>query len=344
MKQEHFDKFQHAADPRLLEEAQEPLRRQAHSRAPLALAACLCVVIAAAAVVWQPWNAAQPQPTADSPVDAQSVEGSAKAAQIPNPLQEETAESIAAMGYALPVPAEAQDVAYTSIASGDAENAADAAVRMAQADYTVDGRSYTCRALKGAQGADLSGLYMDWTQTLSWTADGMELTLRSNDDYAVAAWYLPETDTQYSLSGETDAQTVLAQAQQAAMDLGHSLATAPAGAQDVTVNAFEYNGMTIAETAFTMDGAQWVYRTAATGEVSIIDISGMEQTFTAHAVAQVSYCDAELSFDEGGAGKILWLDVAPGLAYSLSVDSGASEQLLTDMANAIFAPVQGDVG
>ena len=102
--------------------------------------------------------------------------------------------------------------------------------------------------------------------------------------------------------------------------------------------------MTIAETAFTLDGAQWVYRTAATGEVSIIDISGMEQKFADHAETQVSYCTAELSYDESGAGKILWLDVVPGLAYSLTVDRGANEQILSDMANQLFTPMQGEVG
>lgn len=336
MTNSRFEKFQHAADDALLEQAQMPAaRKRKPSHAPLALAACVCLAVAASAVILRPWESLTKQPSNSEP--------SASVAQLANPVHEETAESLKAIGYTLPVPAEAQDVVYSSISISNGSEA-DEPAPIAQADYTVSGLAYTLRAQKDVQDENLSGLYLDWTEDLSWNANGLDLTLRTDGDYAAASWYVPEEDTQYSLSAEASTQALLMQVQKIALDLGHSIADAPAGAQDVTLNAFSYNGMTIAETAFTLDGAQWVYRTAATGEVSIIDISGMEQEFADHAETQVSYCTAELSYDESGAGKILWLDVAPGLAYSLTVDRGANEQILSDMANQLFTPMQGEVG
>ena len=43
---------------------------------------------------------------------------------------------------------------------------------------------------------------------------------------------------------------------------------------------------------------------------------------------------------KGGAGAVIWKDVAPGLTYGLTVDSGASETVLTDMARLVFVPAQ----
>lgn len=60
--------------------------------------------------------------------------------------------------------------------------------------------------------------------------------------------------------------------------------------------------------------------------------------------AQILWCPAVISYDESGAGKITWFDVAPGLVYSLSADSGASRDALLDMVNRLFTPAQGEVG
>ena len=65
----------------------------------------------------------------------------------------------------------------------------------------------------------------------------------------------------------------------------------------------------MAETAFTLSGARWVYRTAP-GELELVDISGLG-SFSLSAAGKVSYCDAQLSYDEGGAGKIIWFDIVP---------------------------------
>ena len=96
----------------------------------------------------------------------------------------------------------------------------------------------------------------------------------------------------------------------------------------------------MAETAFTLSGARWVYRTAP-GELELVDISGLG-SFSLSAAGKVSYCDAQLSYDEGGTGKIIWFDIVPGIEYSLSVDTGAGAEALTNMADTLFIPMQGD--
>ena len=53
---------------------------------------------------------------------------------------------------------------------------------------------------------------------------------------------------------------------------------------------------------------------------------------------------AQLSYDEGGAGKIIWFDIVPGIEYSLSVESGANAEALSDMASLLFTPMQGEAG
>ena len=60
--------------------------------------------------------------------------------------------------------------------------------------------------------------------------------------------------------------------------------------------------------------------------------------------AAVSYCVARLSYEDGGGGKIVWFDPVPGLLYSLSMNSNASAEQLTELAVQLFSPAQGDVG
>lgn len=58
MNDRKFETFQRAAGNALLEEAQRPAQRSGTIRRYAAAAACVCV-IAAAAVIWQPWNSGE---------------------------------------------------------------------------------------------------------------------------------------------------------------------------------------------------------------------------------------------------------------------------------------------
>ena len=74
------------------------------------------------------------------------------------------------------------------------------------------------------------------------------------------------------------------------------------------------------------------------------DLSGIDAPYETETDTELGWCQAKLLYTDGGAGKILWYDVAPGVLYSLSMDTGASEEALQDMALALYTPLQDDVG
>ena len=211
---------------------------------------------------------------------------------------------------------------------------------MIQASYTLDGTAYTCRAAKASDPEDISGLYETWDQDLSWTVGEAQLQLCTNNLTGYVSWFLPDEGQQWCVSSSGSDAELLENARILAAGLGQELATAPEGAEDVVISVFSQDGRTVAETAFTLSGARWVYRTAP-GELELVDISGLG-SFSLSAAGKVSYCDAQLSYDEGGAGKIIWFDIVPGIEYSLSVDTGAGAEALTNMADTLFIPMQGD--
>ena len=147
MNAKKFEAFQRAADIELLEEAQTTPKRSGGWQKFVLTAACLCVV-ASAAAVWQPWN------TSSKKTGDQS--------QLPGPWSDTTIENIRAMGFDMVLPDGAEDITFTALNAG--ENGAD----MVEADYTLGGVEYTCRAAKRSESEDISGLYETWDQNLSW--------------------------------------------------------------------------------------------------------------------------------------------------------------------------------
>lgn len=316
-----FDTFQRAADRELLEEAQTPSKRSGSWQKLALTAACLCV-IASAVAAWQPRNTSSPKN------DGQS--------QIPNPWSDTTIENIRAMGFDMVLPDGAENITFTAL------NADETGAEMVEADYTLGGIEYTCRAAKSSESEDISGLYETWDQNLSWTVGEAQLQMCTNNLTGYVSWFLPAEGQQWCVSSSSSDAQLLENAKILAAGLGQELAAAPDGAEDVVISVFSLDGRTVAETAFTMNGARWTYRTAL-GDLELVDISGLGDFSTA-ASGSVSYCTAQLSYDGGGAGKIIWFDIVPGIEYSLSVESGASEEALTTMANELFTPMQGDVG
>ena len=326
MNTKKFDTFQRAADRELLEEAQASAKRSGSWQKLALTAACVCV-IASAVAAWQPWNSGRAD---GGRTDSES------GTQIANPWSDTTIENIRAMGFNMVLPDGAENITFTALDAG--ENGAE----MVEADYTLDGAAYTCRAAKTGESADISGLYETWDQDLSWTVGEAQLQMCTNNLTGYVSWFLPDEGQQWCVSSSSSDAQLLENAKILAAGLGQELATAPEGAEDVVISAFSQDGRTVAETAFTKDGVRWTYRTAP-GDLELVDISGLADFSTA-ADGSVSYCDARLSYDEGGAGKIVWFDIVPGVEYSLSVESGASADALIEMANELFVPMQGEVG
>jgi hypothetical protein len=320
-----FHLVMHSVDDDLLEEARSSGKRRVipFRAAAAAIAACLCV--AAIGVAWHHFS-------------------NSSKTQIPNPVHTTTVAKLTQMGYSLPLPSDAQDAAYSTIDTGE-----NSSTPLAQVTYSVSGREYTCRALKTEAVEDISGIYADWSENLNWKTDDLDMQLResSKDHTAWVGWFSPEDQTQWCLSGsDGDALSLLHTSQEIVQTLGYEMAVAPDGAKEITYNAQMLNGLTVAETSFQLNGIHYAFRTAATSATddNFADISGTGVNYAVKSNTQVSWCPARLYYNEGGSGKIVWFDVVPGLLYSLSMDTGASQTALTDMAGQLFHPAQGDVG
>lgn len=73
-----------------------------------------------------------------------------------------------------------------------------------------------------------------------------------------------------------------------------------------------------------------------------ITVAGVYDNWKSITVTQVSYCEALLFTSEKNT-VLCWLDVAPGMFYTLSTDSNCEKSDILSLAESIFTPVQGDV-
>lgn len=307
-----------AIDDDLLQEAQRPLPVRRPTLRWGTLAACLC--IAAALLVWRPWHTAG-EAAADT------------AAPPMNGVSAAPAADTVSLSATLALPADAQQLtAYdTLLDDSGAVSAVSCTVAVGGCDYDY-AAVYTAEPLPAPDGAQASD---------SWQVGS--LTLLLYDDGAVG-WYDGGAGIQWYCIPQSDGAPLVTAF--ALMDAqSYTVPSPPEGAEVLDYDLFRQDGMTVTEVSFLSDGLTWHYRMAPTDDVTdrIPDLSGFtggDRT----ARCAVQWCDAALCWTEGGAGAVIWKDVAPGLTYSLTVDSGASELLLSDMAQRIFVPAQGDVG
>ena len=126
-----------------------------------ALAAC-CVLALAACTVKKPQE-------------------SGDVSQIPNPVQESTAEEVAeTTGITLNVPITAVDVAYSYI-DGDSP--------LAQVSFVYQGQTYTYRGQKTQTVQDISGMYYEWTKTTNDSEDVPYTCYFTDEGQGMALWH-----------------------------------------------------------------------------------------------------------------------------------------------------------
>lgn len=308
-----------AIDDDLLEEAQRPLPVRRPARRWGTLAACLC--IAAALLVWQPWHTAGEAGTDSA---APTVDAA---------LFAPTADTAARLSATLALPADAQQLTDydTLLDDSGAISAVSCTVAVDGCDYDY-AAVYTAEPLPAPDGAQPSE---------SWQVGSLTLLLYGG---GAVGWYDGGAGIQwYCVAQSGGAPLVTAFTLMDAQS--YTVPSPPEGAEVLDYDLFELDGMTVTEVSFRSDGLTWRYRMAPTDDVTdrIPDLSGLtggDRT----AQCSVQWCSAALRWTEGGAGAVIWKDVAPGLAYSLTVDTGAAEPLLADMARRVFVPAQGDVG
>ena len=242
-----------------------------------------------------------------------------------------TADQLSSMGYEMKLPAQAEKIRYEVVSQAEQQ--------AAQASFVIQGTRYIYQAVKTQtqqQLANNNGL------VLAWNAGNLNIQLLSSAATTSVSWYLEDDQTQCYLTARADTREVLTTASQILRATGLDVTVAPDNAKNITYNAFRIDGLTVAETTFQIDGITYAYRMAGTTELleNFTDISGLDNSFSEIAAGEVFWCRAKLRFDEGGQGKILWFDLVPGILYSMTMDSGASEEALLDMANSLFVPAQ----
>ena len=252
-------------------------------------------------------------------------------ATLPGRAPAVTADELSSMGYEMKLPAQAEKVRYEIVSQAEQ--------KAAQASFVIQGTKYIYQTVKTQtqqQLANNNGL------VLAWNAGNLNIQLLSSAATTSASWYLEDEQTQCYLTARADTREVLTTASQILRATGLDVTVAPDNAENITYNAFRLDGLTVAETTFQIDGITYAYRMAGTSELleNFADISGLEDSFHQIAAGEVLWCRAKMNFDEGGQGKILWFDLVPGILYSMTMDSGASEEALLDMANSLFVPAQ----
>lgn len=310
MNRTRFTLYMRAVDDSFLEEAQRslPNRKQRVLRWLLPKVVCLCLLLIGL-FIWQPWK------------------------DMENAV---TKEDMTAQGYFFEAPDGADNVAYSFAAL---EN--DVSVQVAQMEFTRSNAAYTCRALHREKPCNITGLNAD-EDTFKWNSRDyqMQLCVLENN-LAWISWYSAGDHVQYSLSAQDGKAALLDTAVSLLREMDHNMALAPEAAVNVKFDVFTENGLTVTETGFISDFVQYTYRTAATDATSspAADISGMGD-YAVKAETQIQHCDAYLSYEEGGAGKIIWFDAVLGQLHSLYMDDDASEEALLQMAQVLFTGAQ----
>ena len=97
----------------------------------------------------------------------------------------------------------------------------------------------------------------------------------------------------------------------------------------------------MAEAVFDWKGQEITYRIISALEYS--DISGLYYDWEQVLDWQIQGRPGHVCFNEGAAGFCGWYDVVPGVLYNVAVTENATAEFLTEAADALFVPVQGEV-
>lgn len=143
---------------------------------------------------------------------------------------------------------------------------------------------------------------------------------------------------------------------------------APQGAEHITYSYIDASPA-ISQVSFTLGGNKYCYRAQPTAYTSIeanldVETSGKELNDALSDCTNIGAaltgiysdwkniclydlengCESIIAFNEGKEGFISWLDVVPGVLYSVSVRGNVSEDLLLNAADICFIPLQGNSG
>ncbi|MCQ2420068.1 MAG: hypothetical protein MJ118_02940 [Clostridia bacterium] len=116
----------------------------------------------------------------------------------------------------------------------------------------------------------------------------------------------------------------------------------PEGATDVKYFIIEDGNSKMNQVSYMLDGKEFCCRMQSTGETAAYDMSGIFSDNWESETTTVSYCDAVAKTCSEGS-VIYWLDLVPGINYTLSCTQKLSAAELSEEAGQLFAPMQGEV-
>lgn len=129
---------------------------------------------------------------------------------------------------------------------------------------------------------------------------------------------------------------------------------APEGATDVEYGYIENDESPIAEVEFEINDIEYCYRAQSTGITELGQdigkatetgavLAGLNYKFKAGALVDAPQGrEGVYAYNEDDEGFICWLDVVPGVLYTLSVEDDASIAALLDFSETLFVPMQGE--
>ena len=115
----------------------------------------------------------------------------------------------------------------------------------------------------------------------------------------------------------------------------------PMGASDIY---YSIVGDKMAQMDFMYDGHQCHARIRPSAEFE--DISGFFYDWENEGNVRIGWCDGKVKYSIQGdevCGICLWWDAAPGLMYSVSMRTGATPELLQQLAEEVYVVTQGEV-
>ncbi len=304
MKANRFHVYMRSVDASYLEEAQSPVPNRKGRVIKWLMPKAVCfILLVIGLLIWKPWE------------DMQYAV---------------TGEEMAAAGYAFVEPEGARNISYSFA------EPLDEGAQVAQLEFTVSTSAYTLRALQTDAPCDLFD-FPDADYELTWADGEYSFSFASADSHENwLCWNAPEEKVQYALYAAVDKADLLDLAVDILDKQGHPLAAAPLDAVNVKFDVFEDMGLTVRQTEFILDFDQFVYRIADMLTFSAIleDISG-QGDFASIENVVINGADARLTYDEGGEGKITWIDAASGCICSLYMPDDATAQKLQLMAETL---------
>lgn len=115
----------------------------------------------------------------------------------------------------------------------------------------------------------------------------------------------------------------------------------PDGAEDVKYFVIEDDDANMYQVSYTLDGKDYCFRMKEISDVAAYDMSGIYAAEWTTEEAEVSYCDAVVMTSSEGS-VIYWLDVVPGINYTLSSSQQLNAAELSEAAASLFVPMQQD--